>query len=168
MSRQYIYQVEGLTKKHGPREVLKEIWLSFYPGAKIGVLGRNGSGKSTLLRIMAGQDKDCDGEARLTNGFSVGYLSQEPQLNQPTVWENLQEAIRPRRKVLDRYNEISGLLFLGVSALAPNFEIFDLSRPILTGAAIAPDMITYPLVYGFMYTSIMLLLSFVIFNERQF
>ncbi len=110
MSRQYIYQIEQLTKKHGPREVLKEIWLSFYPGAKIGVLGRNGSGKSTLLRIMAGQDRDFDGEARLTDGFTVGYLSQEPQLPQPTVWDNLQEAIRPRRKVLDRYNEISGLL----------------------------------------------------------
>ena len=110
MSRQYIYQIESLTKKHGPKEVLKDIWLSFYPGAKIGVLGRNGSGKSTLLRIMAGQDKDFEGAARLTNGFTVGYLSQEPQLNQPTVWENLQEAIKPRRKVLDRYNEISGLL----------------------------------------------------------
>jgi ATP-binding cassette ChvD family protein len=102
--------MERLTKKHGPREVLKEIWLSFYPGAKIGVLGRNGSGKSTLLRIMAGQDKDFDGEARLTDGFSVGYLSQEPQLSPVTVWDNLQEAIKPRRKVLDRYNEISGLL----------------------------------------------------------
>ena len=110
MSRQYIFQMERLTKKHGPREVLKEIWLSFYPGAKIGVLGRNGSGKSTLLRIMAGQDKDFDGEARLTDGFTVGYLPQEPQLNQPTVWDNLQEAIKPRRKILDRYNEISGLL----------------------------------------------------------
>ncbi len=110
MSRQYIFQMERLTKKHGPREVLKEIWLSFYPGAKIGVLGRNGSGKSTLLRIMAGQDKDFDGDARLTDGFTVGYLPQEPQLNQPTVWDNLQEAIKPRRKIVDRYNEISGLL----------------------------------------------------------
>jgi sulfate-transporting ATPase len=110
MSRQYIFQMERLTKKHGPREVLKEIWLSFYPGAKIGVLGRNGSGKSTLLRIMAGQDKDFDGEARLTDGFTVGYLPQEPQLDQPTVWDNLQEAIKPRRRVLDRYNEISAQL----------------------------------------------------------
>src|SRR6476659_6021204 len=80
MSRQYIYTIERLTKKHGQKEVLKDIWLSFYPGAKIGVLGPNGAGKSTLLRIMAGQDKDFDGEARLTSGYTAGYLSQEPQL----------------------------------------------------------------------------------------
>ena len=61
MSRQYIYQVEDLTKKHGQKTVLDDIWLAFYPGAKIGVLGPNGAGKSTLLRIMAGQDKEFDG-----------------------------------------------------------------------------------------------------------
>ncbi|MCE9524552.1 MAG: energy-dependent translational throttle protein EttA [Planctomycetales bacterium] len=111
MGKQYIYSIERLTKKHGPREVLKEIWLAFYPGAKIGVLGRNGSGKSTLLRIMAGMDKDFDGTAALAGGYTSGYLSQEPQLTQgKNVWENLQEAIAPRRKMLDRYNEISGLL----------------------------------------------------------
>jgi sulfate-transporting ATPase len=110
MSRQYIYTIERLTKKHGQREVLKDIWLAFYPGAKIGVLGRNGAGKSTLLRIMAGTDKDWDGEARLTDGFTRGYLSQEPQLSPGTVWDNLQEAIAPRRKEVDRYNEISLLL----------------------------------------------------------
>ncbi|MCA9142531.1 MAG: energy-dependent translational throttle protein EttA [Planctomycetaceae bacterium] len=111
MSRQYIYTIERLTKKHGQREVLKEIWLAFYPGAKIGVLGRNGSGKSTLLRIMAGLDKDFDGEARLTQGFTVGYLPQEPVLNpKKDVWGNVEEAVAPRRKMLDRYNEISGLL----------------------------------------------------------
>jgi ATP-binding cassette ChvD family protein len=111
MSRQYIYTIVDLTKKHGPREVLKNIWLAFYPGAKIGVLGRNGSGKSTLLRIMAGQDQDFDGEARITEGFSVGYLSQEPQLNPAVdVWGNLQEAVAGQRKVLDRFNEISTLL----------------------------------------------------------
>jgi sulfate-transporting ATPase len=110
MSRQYIYTIERLTKKHGPREVLKDIWLAFYPGAKIGVLGRNGAGKSTLLRIMAGTDKTFDGEARLTDGFSRGYLSQEPQLSPGTVWDNLQEAIKPRRTQVDRYNEISTLL----------------------------------------------------------
>src|SRR5215204_1877953 len=111
MSRQYIYTIERLTKKHGPREVLKDIWLSFYPGAKIGVLGRNGSGKSTLMRIMAGTDKDFDGDARLADGFTRGYLSQEPQLTQSLdVWGNLQEAIAPRRKQVDRYNEISAKL----------------------------------------------------------
>ncbi|MCE9552786.1 MAG: ATP-binding cassette domain-containing protein, partial [Planctomycetes bacterium] len=81
MAQQYIYQMSGLFKKFGKREVLKDIWLSFYPGAKIGVLGRNGSGKSTLLKIMAGLDKEYEGEARLTDGFSVGYLPQEPQLD---------------------------------------------------------------------------------------
>ena len=111
MSRQYIYTIERLTKKHGQREVLKEVWLAFYPGAKIGVLGRNGAGKSTLLRIMAGMDKDFEGEARLTSGFTVGYLSQEPILNpEKDVWGNVEEAVAPRRKMLDRYNEISGLL----------------------------------------------------------
>jgi ATP-binding cassette ChvD family protein len=98
----------NLTKKHGQREVLKDIWLSFYPGAKIGVLGRNGAGKSTLLRIMAGQDKEYDGEARLTQGFTVGYLPQEPQLNpEKDVRGNVEEAIAPRRAILDRYNEIN-------------------------------------------------------------
>jgi len=110
VSRQYIYTIERLTKKHGQREVLKDIWLAFYPGAKIGVLGRNGAGKSTLLRIMAGVDKDFDGEARITEGFTRGFLSQEPQLTPGTVWDNLQEAIGPRRKEVDRYNEISMLL----------------------------------------------------------
>jgi ATP-binding cassette ChvD family protein len=111
MSRQYIYTIERLLKKHGQREVLKDIWLAFYPGAKIGVLGRNGAGKSTLLRIMAGMDKDFDGEARLADGFTRGYLSQEPQLTQSlNVWGNLQEAIAPRRKQVDRYNEISAKL----------------------------------------------------------
>jgi ATPase subunit of ABC transporter with duplicated ATPase domains len=91
MSRQYIFTIERLLKKHGQREVLKDIWLAFYPGAKIGVLGRNGAGKSTLLRIMAGMDNDFDGEAKLTDGFTRGYLSQEPLLT-PTldVWGNLQ------------------------------------------------------------------------------
>jgi energy-dependent translational throttle protein EttA len=111
MSRQYIYTIQRLLKKHGQREVLKDIWLAFYPGAKIGVLGRNGAGKSTLLRIMAGIDKDFDGEARLADGFTAGYLSQEPQLTQSLdVWGNLQEAIAPRRKQVDRYNEISAQL----------------------------------------------------------
>jgi ATP-binding cassette ChvD family protein len=108
MSKQYIYQMVDLTKKHGPRVVLNNVWLSFYPGAKIGVLGRNGTGKSTLLKIMAGIDKDYDGEARLTDGFTVGYLPQEPQLNpDKNVWDNVQEAVAPRRALLDRFNELS-------------------------------------------------------------
>jgi len=111
MSRQYIYTMEHLTKKYGQKEVLKNIWLAFYPGAKIGVLGRNGSGKSTLLRIMAGTDRDVDGEARLTPGFTAGYLSQEPQLNrEKDVWGNVQEAVAARQALVDRYNEISAKL----------------------------------------------------------
>lgn len=111
MSRQYIYQIEDLTKRHGQKEVLKNIWLAFYPGAKIGVLGSNGAGKSTLLRIMAGTDKQFDGTARLSNGFVAGYLSQEPQLNpDKDVQGNVEEAVAPRRAILDRFNEISNLL----------------------------------------------------------
>ncbi|MFW6170805.1 MAG: energy-dependent translational throttle protein EttA, partial [Planctomycetota bacterium] len=108
MPKKYIFTIANLTKKHGPKEVLKNIWLAFYPGAKIGVLGRNGAGKSTLLKIMAGQERQFDGEARLSDGFSRGYLPQEPRLNESlNVWENLQEALASRHAVLDRFNEIS-------------------------------------------------------------
>ena len=111
MSRQFIYQIENLTKRHGQKEVLKDIWLAFYPGAKIGVLGSNGAGKSTLLRIMAGTDKNFDGTARLANGFVAGYLSQEPNLNaDKDVQGNVEEAVAPRRAIVDRFNEISNLL----------------------------------------------------------
>ena len=111
MGKQYIFTMESMTKKHGQKEVLKDVWLSFYPGAKIGVLGSNGAGKSTLLRIMAGADKDFDGVARLTQGFTAGYLPQEPQLNpEKDVAGNVQEAVSTRRVVLDRFNEISMLL----------------------------------------------------------
>jgi ATP-binding cassette ChvD family protein len=108
MPQQYIYQIVDLTKKYGPKEVLKSIWLAFYPGAKIGVLGRNGSGKSTLLRIMAGWDKEFDGEARLTDGFTAGYLPQEPRLNpEKDVFGNVQEAVSAPRAILERYNQIN-------------------------------------------------------------
>ncbi len=111
MGKQYIFTMESLTKKHGQKEVLKNIWLSFYPGAKIGVLGSNGAGKSTLLRIMAGADREFDGDAKLTQGFTAGYLPQEPQLNpEKDVQGNVEEAVATRRQVLDRYNEISTLL----------------------------------------------------------
>ena len=108
MGKQYIFQIAGLVKKHGQKVVLDNIWLSFYPGAKIGVLGRNGSGKSTLLRIMAGIDKEFEGEAKLTDGFTVGFLSQEPQLNpDKDVWGNVQEAVEPTRELLRRYDEVN-------------------------------------------------------------
>jgi ATP-binding cassette ChvD family protein len=111
MSRQYIYQIANLTKKIGQREVLKDIWLAFFPGAKIGVLGRNGSGKSTLLRIMAGRDKEFDGEARLTDGFTAGLLEQEPQLNpEKDVWGNVEEAVAPTRALLTEFEQLSDRL----------------------------------------------------------
>src|SRR6185436_4882352 len=82
MAEQYIFTIENLGKAYGKREVLKNIWLAFYPGAKIGVIGSNGAGKSTLLRIMAGVEKDFLGSARLTPGFTVGYVPQEPRLDE--------------------------------------------------------------------------------------
>jgi energy-dependent translational throttle protein EttA len=108
MAQKYIFQISALTKKIGQREVLKDIWLSFYPGAKIGVLGRNGSGKSTLLRIMAGKDQNFDGEARLTEGFTVGLLEQEPQLNpDKNVFGNVEEAVAPTRALLTEFEQLS-------------------------------------------------------------
>jgi sulfate-transporting ATPase len=108
MTQQYIFTIAGLTKRYGQKEVLKDIWLAFYPGAKIGVLGRNGSGKSTLLRIMAGVDRDFDGEARLTPGYSVGYVPQEPVLDpQRTVRECLEEAVAAVRRLLQQYDEVN-------------------------------------------------------------
>src|SRR5687767_6969485 len=111
MAQKYIYQMAGLTKKIGQREILKDIWLAFFPGAKIGVLGKNGSGKSTLLRIMAGKDRNFDGEARLTDGFTVGLLEQEPQLNpEMDVNGNLEEAVAPLRALLVEFEQISDKL----------------------------------------------------------
>ncbi len=111
MGKQYIYTIANLTRKHGPRTVLENIWLAFYPGAKIGVLGRNGSGKSTLLRIMAGLDREFEGEATLSAGYSCGYLPQEPELDrEKDVWGNVEQAVAGRRAMLDRFNEISSQL----------------------------------------------------------
>jgi ATP-binding cassette ChvD family protein len=108
MGEQYIFAIEDLHKFYEKREVLRGIWLAFYPGAKIGVLGRNGSGKSSLLRIMAGVDKEFDGEARLTDGFSAGFLPQEPQLNpDKDVFGNVEEAVAHRRALLQRYYDLS-------------------------------------------------------------
>ena len=109
MSKQYIYTMSGLSKKIGTRVILNDVWLSFFPGAKIGVLGRNGAGKSTVLRIMAGLDDNYEGEARLTDGFTRGYLPQEPELDpEQDVWGNVQQAVSHRRELLDKFNELSG------------------------------------------------------------
>ncbi len=107
--RQFIYHMQGLTKTYPPaKKVLDDIHLSFYPDAKIGVLGVNGSGKSTLLRIMAGIDKEFTGEAWVAEGARVGYLEQEPQLNaNKTVRENVIEGVAAKKALLDRYNEIA-------------------------------------------------------------
>jgi energy-dependent translational throttle protein EttA len=107
MAEQYIYTIENLTKAYGKREVLKNIWLAFYPGAKIGVIGSNGAGKSSLLRVMAQEDKDFHGTARLTPGFSVGFVPQEPRLDESTdVRGNLEQAVAPVRALLQRSEEL--------------------------------------------------------------
>ncbi|HEY1797279.1 MAG TPA: energy-dependent translational throttle protein EttA [Stellaceae bacterium] len=106
---QYIYVMKGLGKSYpGGREVLRDIWLSFLPGAKIGVLGLNGAGKSTLLRIMAGQEKDFGGEAWAAEGSTVGYLPQEPQLDPALdVAGNVRLGLGHIREVLDRFEAVS-------------------------------------------------------------
>src|SRR5215216_3192076 len=109
MTAQYTFVMKDLRKVVPPsREILKGIWLSFYPGAKIGVLGNNGAGKSTLLRIMAGVDKDSLGEAWAAPGLKVGYLPQEPQLD-PTkdVKGNVDEGVIETRALLQRFEELS-------------------------------------------------------------
>jgi energy-dependent translational throttle protein EttA len=109
MAGEYIFTMRDLRKVVPPsREILKGIYLSFYPGAKIGVLGSNGAGKSTLLRIMAGVDKDFLGEARPLPGIRIGYLPQEPQLDpSKDVRGNVLEGVRDQQALLDQYNEIS-------------------------------------------------------------
>src|SRR3954468_6901072 len=109
MTAQYTFVMKDLRKLVPPkREILKGIWLSFYPGAKIGVLGNNGAGKSTLLRIMAGVDKDFLGEAMPAPGLKVGYLAQEPQLDPAkTVKENVDEGVAATRALLQRFEEVS-------------------------------------------------------------
>src|SRR3954453_2715057 len=111
MAHEFIYTCYKLARVYPPdRTVLENISLSFYPGAKIGVLGGNGAGKSSLLKIMAGLDDGYSGEARLTPGFSVGYLAQEPQLDATkTVRENVLDGVGPIRDVLARYDEVMAM-----------------------------------------------------------
>jgi ATP-binding cassette ChvD family protein len=109
MARQFIYHMQGLTKTYpGGKKVLDNIHLSFYPDAKIGVLGVNGAGKSTLLRVMAGIDKDVTGEGFVADGARVGYLPQEPQLD-PTldVRGNVMLGVAEKKSILDRYNDLA-------------------------------------------------------------
>ncbi len=109
MARQFVYFMQGLSKTYpGNRKVLDNVHLSFYPDAKIGVLGVNGAGKSTLLRIMAGIDKDYTGEAWVAEGARVGYLEQEPQLDPKlSVRENVMQGVAKQKAILDRYNELA-------------------------------------------------------------
>jgi ATP-binding cassette ChvD family protein len=109
MSRQFIYHMRGLSKTYpGGKQVLKDIHLSFYPDAKIGVLGVNGAGKSTLLKIMAGMDKEWTGEAWVAEGARVGYLPQEPKLDETlNVRDNVMLGVAPQKAIMDRYNELA-------------------------------------------------------------
>ncbi|HEY1928753.1 MAG TPA: energy-dependent translational throttle protein EttA [Caulobacteraceae bacterium] len=111
MAAQYIFQMQGLSKTYpGGKKVFENIWLSFYPDAKIGVVGVNGSGKSTLLKIMGGLDKEFNGEARAADGVRMGYLEQEPQLDPAkNVWENV-IAWCGEKKIFDAYNQIAAKL----------------------------------------------------------
>jgi sulfate-transporting ATPase len=109
MAYQYIYTMQGLTRVHPPdKVVLKDIWLAFLPGAKIGVLGANGAGKSSLLRIMAGEDHDFTGEAFPAAGISVGFLPQEPQLDlTKSVVGNIEEGVAESRALVEEYDRLS-------------------------------------------------------------
>jgi sulfate-transporting ATPase len=108
-ANQYIYVMKGLSKSYpGGKDVLKDIWLSFYPGARIGVIGVNGSGKSSLMRILAGMDKEFNGEAWAADGVTVGYLSQEPDLDPKlTVEENILTGLAETKGLLDRFDAVN-------------------------------------------------------------
>ncbi|MDR3636561.1 MAG: energy-dependent translational throttle protein EttA [Isosphaeraceae bacterium] len=111
MPPQYIFTIENLSKAYGKKDVLKDFWLSFYPGAKIGVLGGNGAGKSTLLKVMAGVEKDFLGTARPAPGTTIGYVPQEPTLDPSVdVRGNVEQAVAATRALLTRYDEINARL----------------------------------------------------------
>ena len=108
---EFIYQMYKARKAHGDKVILDDVTLSFYPGAKIGVVGPNGMGKSTLLKLMAGMEEVSNGEARLTPGYTVGILQQEPPLDEDkTVLENIELAFGDVKEKIDRFNEIGGLM----------------------------------------------------------
>ncbi|MEE9394824.1 MAG: energy-dependent translational throttle protein EttA [Planctomycetota bacterium] len=108
MSEKFIFQLQDIHKSFGEHEVLKGITLSFFVGAKIGMIGNNGAGKTTLLNIIAGVDKDFDGTCKLRDGCTLGYVAQEPGLDaDKTVWENIQDGVKELRDVQDRYNHLA-------------------------------------------------------------
>ena len=108
MAGEYVFTMSGLTKAYGPKTILENIHLSFYHGAKIGIVGENGSGKSTLLKIMAGEDKEFDGQAEPLKGTRVGFIAQEPVLDlDKTVRENVEDAFAEIKKLLEQFNEVS-------------------------------------------------------------
>ncbi len=108
MPPQFIFEMHHVDKRYGERVVLKDISLSFFYGAKIGIVGENGSGKSTLLKIMAGIDTDIDGSAALAKNMRVRYVAQEPQLDlDKTVRENLRTSMKPVQELVDRFNAIT-------------------------------------------------------------
>ena len=108
MARQFIYFMQGLTKAYGAKKILENVHLQFYPDAKIGVVGVNGAGKSTLLKIMAGVDQEFSGEAYVADGATVGYLPQEPHLNdEKTVFENVAEGVAPIKAKIEEFNAVS-------------------------------------------------------------
>ena len=108
MPPQFIFEMQRVSKTYGERVVLRDISLSFFYGAKIGVVGENGAGKTTLLRIMAGLDKDFDGSAALVKGMRVRYVAQEPLLDlDRTVRDNVRTAMKPVQDLVDRFHEIS-------------------------------------------------------------
>jgi ATP-binding cassette ChvD family protein len=107
MAEQYIFTIENLTKAYGKREVLKNIWLAFFPGAKIGVIGSNGAGKSSLLRVMSLQDNDFMGNVRAANGISIGFVPQEPRLDESLdVRGNIEQAVASTRALLIKHEEL--------------------------------------------------------------
>jgi sulfate-transporting ATPase len=129
MGEQYIFTIENLGKAYGKREVLKNIWLAFYPGAKIGVIGSNGAGKSTLLRVMALAEKDFVGSARPADGITIGYVPQEPRLDETKdVKGNVEEAVASTRALLQRYEDLSAKLSEPLDADAMEKALEDLGK----------------------------------------
>jgi ATP-binding cassette ChvD family protein len=129
MSEQYIFTIENLTKAYAKREVLKNIWLAFYPGAKIGVIGSNGAGKSTLLRVMALVEKEFIGSARPADNIRIGFVPQEPRLDETKdVKGNLEEAVASTRALLKRHEDISAKLSEPLDADAMEKALEELSR----------------------------------------